>query len=55
MWIQINNTNSKAFLINFVYRPPYAGQTWIDLYEAQLDRVDLSRSEYHILGDFNIN
>ena len=38
VWIQINNTNSKAFLINFVYRPPNAGQTWIDLYEAQLDR-----------------
>ena len=53
--IQINSTNSKAFLLNFVYRPPNAGQTWIDLYEAQLDRVDLSRSEYYILGDFNIN
>ena len=26
VWIQINNTKSKAFLINFVYRPPNAGQ-----------------------------
>ena len=55
IWIEVIYPNCKPFLINFVYRPPNAQQTWIEFYENQLDKVDVTNLEYHILGDININ
>lgn len=44
----------NSFLVNFVYRPPNSNQTWIDLYEEQLDIVDCLNVDYYLLGDFNV-
>ena len=55
VWIEFVYPNTKAFLINCLYRPPSALQSWIDKYELQLDIVDTKKGEYYILGDLNIN
>ena len=40
VWIEISFPNTKSFLINCIYRPPSAVQSWIDNYEIQLDEID---------------
>ena len=53
--IQITYPNVKPFLLNFVYRPPDAKQSWINIFETVLDKIDLLNCEMHTLGDININ
>jgi hypothetical protein len=54
IWLQIFIPNCKSFLLNFVYRPHYSTQSWIDLYEEQIEMVDTSLIEYFIMGDLNM-
>jgi len=54
IWIQINFTNTKPFLINFIYRPPDSRQDWIDIYENQFRSAVNQLPEIFILEDFNI-
>jgi len=54
IWIQITFTNTKPFLINFVYRPPDSRQDWIDIYENQFRSAVNQFPEIFIFGDFNI-
>ena len=55
IWIQVNIQGSKPFLLNFVYRPPDVHQTWIDLYEGQIETANIFKFETHIVGDLNLN
>ncbi len=55
IWLEINGLYCKSFLINFIYRPPNSHQTWIDLYDKQLEIADSSNIGFHLIGDFNIN
>ena len=55
VWIEICYPNSKPFLVNYVYRPPNAVQSWIDKYEQQLDLAELKKTELYIMGDINVN
>ena len=55
IWLELFNSNNNSILVNFLYRPPNSNQSWIDLYESQLDRADSTNLDLYILGDFNIN
>ena len=55
VWLEIMPQFCKSFLLNFIYRPPSSKQSWIDLYNAQVELVDSLCVEYYILGDVNIN
>ena len=54
IWIQICFPNCKPFLIGFIYRPPNALQSWIDLFQSLCDTVDDLKLETYLLGDINI-
>ena len=54
IWVQINQSRKKRFLLNFVYRPPSSNQAWIELYEAQIELADKLNIDFYLLGDFNI-
>ena len=54
LWLEVSGKHCKSFLINFIYRPPNSSQTWIDMYDSQLEVVYTSNVEYYILGDVNI-
>ena len=55
IWIQINLTNSKPFVLGFVYRPPQSNNDWIHLFNTRLKLIEDHKLETHFLGDFNIN
>ena len=53
IWIQLNQSNTKLFLVDFVYRSPSAKVGWNEHFEKQLDKVIDDQNEIYILGDFN--
>ena len=59
IWIQINQKNSKPFLVGCFYKPPetskYLQKNYNELLLNDLTRVSKQNNETIILGDFNIN
>ena len=55
VWLEIFYNQGNSFLLNFAYRPPNSHQSWIDLYEEQIDIADCTNREFFLLGDYNIN
>ena len=55
IWVEVSLTNSKAFLICSVYRPPNACAEWIDLFEEELSLAQTTGLEYLVMGDINID
>ena len=59
IWIQINQKNSKCFLVGCFYKPPetskYLQKNYNELLLNDLTRVLKQNNESIILGDFNIN
>lgn len=54
IWIEVNISKGKPFLLSFIYRPPNASQNWIDIFESELEIADTICSEIIILGDTNV-
>jgi len=55
IWLEVNISHFKSILLNFIYSPPNSSQSWIDLYNQQLELLDTLELKYHILGHLNIN
>ena len=53
VWIEICPTNSRSFLVCFMYRHPSSTITWNECFENCLDIVLGEEKEFYILGDFN--
>ena len=51
--IEICPTNSRSFLVCFMYRHPSSTITWNECFENCLDIVLGEEKEFYILGDFN--
>lgn len=53
IWLEINQTNSKPFLLSILYRPPDTKISWKNDFEINTEKVQLEDKEIIILGDFN--
>ena len=60
IWIQINFTNPKPFLINFIYIPPDSRQDWIYIYiyiymKTSLDLLSINFQSYSYSETFTVD
>ena len=56
IWIEINRTKSKPLVIGSIYRPPDATlDTYLSDIEDQLHKLDHTKTEIAIMGDFNVD
>ena len=53
IWLEIRNPNAKSFLLCIPYRQPCALVSWNDLFESNIEKVQLEDKEILIMGDFN--
>ena len=56
IWIDINRPKSKPLIIASIYRPLDATlDTYISVFEDQLQKFDHTKIEFAIVGDFNVD
>ena len=55
IWTEIEQPNSKPFLICSTYRPPNVQSNWIDLFEEEHSIAQTTGLELILMGDFNID
>ena len=56
IWIEINRPKSKPLVIGSIYRPPDATlDTYLSDIEDQLHKLDHTKTEIAIMGDFNVD
>ncbi|MCG8034833.1 MAG: hypothetical protein JAZ03_22035 [Candidatus Thiodiazotropha taylori] len=53
IWLEVKPTNSKPFLVAYVYRPPKSTIQWNDYFEESLEKACSLELEMYLLGDFN--
>ena len=53
--LQLHYRNCKPCLFTFVYRPPSSDSSYLDLLDLFLTRIDCTKYQSVILGDFNFN
>ena len=53
VWLEIDQSNAKSFLLCILYRHPNEPVSWNDSFEANIEKVQLEDKEILVLGDFN--
>ena len=55
LWVEICIPKTPSLLVGYVYRNPAATYEWYDEFVTMLDKVSVSKTNIHLLGDFNID
>ena len=55
IWLEIQQPNSKNFLLCYSYRPPSSNSEWLTHFSHSLEKAFLETKECLVLGDFNFD
>lgn len=55
LWVEVNKSKEKSFLIGYCYRQPSSTAEWINKMENNIERAVSVQKEVILLGDFNFN
>ena len=55
VWVEINDLKSPSLLVGYIYRNPASLTTWFDQFVQMIDKAYDYKSNFLLLGDFNID
>jgi exonuclease III len=55
LWLEVKQSNSKSFLLSYVYRPPSSRVQWLEDFTNMIVNSPLDEKECIVMGDFNFD